>query len=205
MNDNAETERNDKSTDMRSIARFLFEVGCLKRVPRSGWWLIGIRNGESVAEHVFRTAILGFILAQIAKADPWRTALMCLVHDFGETRVGDQHAIARRYLSSHAPELQAANDAVSELPNEMRGVFSELLNEFEAAASLESRLARDADTLECALQACEYKSVGIQTAAEFAIASESRLNTSVARQLYQAIISTDPAEWRNHVFRSREE
>ncbi len=39
---------------MQNLAQFLFEVGYLKRVRRSGWWLLGNKTPESVAEHSFR-------------------------------------------------------------------------------------------------------------------------------------------------------
>ena len=40
---------------MDRIVEFLFEVGMLKRTPRSGWQFLG-SGSESVAEHAFRTA-----------------------------------------------------------------------------------------------------------------------------------------------------
>ena len=41
-----------------------------KRVKRSGWWVAGIDDPESVAEHSYRTALLGYILASLEGADP---------------------------------------------------------------------------------------------------------------------------------------
>lgn len=38
--------------------QFLLEVGKLKRAKRTGWVLKGIKNSESIADHVFRTIIL---------------------------------------------------------------------------------------------------------------------------------------------------
>ena len=55
---------------MNNIAKYLYEVGQLKRVKRSGWWMAGIADPESVAEHSFRTALLGYILASLEGADP---------------------------------------------------------------------------------------------------------------------------------------
>ncbi len=36
---------------MKDIIKYLYEIGQMKRVQRSGWWLVGIINPESVAEH----------------------------------------------------------------------------------------------------------------------------------------------------------
>jgi putative hydrolases of HD superfamily len=37
--------------DMSNIAKYLYEIGQLKRVKRSGWWMAEIVDPESVAEH----------------------------------------------------------------------------------------------------------------------------------------------------------
>jgi putative hydrolase of HD superfamily len=35
----------------RDITGFLYEIGLLKRYPRTGWSLAGVPGAESVAEH----------------------------------------------------------------------------------------------------------------------------------------------------------
>ena len=47
---------------MKRTAEFLFEVGMLKRTPRTGYQFLG-SGGESVADHSFRTAVIGYVLA----------------------------------------------------------------------------------------------------------------------------------------------
>ena len=47
---------------MKDIANFLFEMGQLKNIPRSGWLLLGINNPESVADHVCRSTFISFII-----------------------------------------------------------------------------------------------------------------------------------------------
>ena len=49
---------------MEDIARFLLEIGVLKNVKRSGWWMAGVKDPETVAEHSYRTAIIGYFLAK---------------------------------------------------------------------------------------------------------------------------------------------
>ena len=98
------------------IAKYLYEMGYLKQVKRAGWGMLGIPQLESVAEHSFRTAILGYILASLAGADPERTATMCLFHDTAEARTGDLHRVARRYNNGNGEEL-ALNEQVQRLPS----------------------------------------------------------------------------------------
>ncbi|MFC1823332.1 HD domain-containing protein, partial [Thermodesulfobacteriota bacterium] len=49
---------------MKALINFFFEVGMLKKTPRTGYQFLG-SGGESVAEHSFRTAIIGFALSQL--------------------------------------------------------------------------------------------------------------------------------------------
>src|SRR5579883_3517770 len=105
--------------DMDDIAKYTYEIGHLKRVKRSGWWIAGITDPESVAEHTARTAMLGYLLASLAGADPMKTATICLFHDTAETRIGDLHRVARRYLDADKAEEQAFSEQVERLPQEV--------------------------------------------------------------------------------------
>ena len=87
---------------IEDILNFLFEAGRLKRVPRTGWQLVGVADCESVADHTSRVAIIGYILALMEGVDPGTVVLMCLLHDFPESRLGDIDA------SDHAWEGESA-------------------------------------------------------------------------------------------------
>ncbi|TDU76018.1 HD domain-containing protein [Streptomyces sp. KS 21] len=40
--------------DLSAVARFLYEAGTLKHTRRTGWWMAGVNDSESVAEHSWR-------------------------------------------------------------------------------------------------------------------------------------------------------
>ncbi len=145
--------------ELEGLATFLYEMGQLKRSKRTGWWLPGVKDPESVAEHSFRTAIIGHLLAVMEGADPARTALLCLFHDTQETRVGDIPSVGRDYLTT-APNEQITDDQVAAFPAEVGEAVRELVGEYEARTSLEAQVARDADKLECLIQAREYEVQG---------------------------------------------
>lgn len=44
--------------DLSAVGRFLYEAGTLKQTRRTGWWMAGVRDPESVAEHSWRTALI---------------------------------------------------------------------------------------------------------------------------------------------------
>src|SRR5436305_1497424 len=97
------------------IAKYLYELGHLKHVKRAGWWLAGIKDPESVAEHSYRAAILGYILASLDGADPKETAMICLFHDTGEARISDLPRVAKRYIHENGEEL-AITEQATRLP-----------------------------------------------------------------------------------------
>ena len=39
--------------ETKNTLDFLAEAGMLKRIKRSGWWMVGVPYEESVAEHSF--------------------------------------------------------------------------------------------------------------------------------------------------------
>jgi putative hydrolase of HD superfamily len=119
---------------MKEVINFLFEVGMLKKTPRTGYQFLGSGH-ESVADHSFRTAIIGYLISrQEPGADSHKTTLMCLFHDLHEARTGDHNYVNKRYV--HVYEEKAIQDLARELP------FGEdiisLTREFSEGESLES-------------------------------------------------------------------
>lgn len=90
-------------------------MGYLKRAPRTGWFLAGVENPESVAEHSFLTALIAYSLALLEGADPHRTATLALFHDTGESRTGDIPSVGRAYLTA-ADEEEVVADQIADLP-----------------------------------------------------------------------------------------
>ena len=78
------------------VAKYLYELGQLKRVRRSGWWLAGLESPESVADHTFRAAAVAYVLALLEGANPERSAALALFHDSAETRLNDLHRVGNK-------------------------------------------------------------------------------------------------------------
>jgi putative hydrolase of HD superfamily len=176
---------------VKEIAKFLFEVGMLKRTPRSGLQFLGSGN-ESVAEHICRTVYIGYVLgAMVDGADTDRLVKMCLFHDLVEARTGDLNYVNKKYVI--ADEERALEDACRELPfgDEIQALF----REFNAGRSLESRLARDADQLELLLLLRECQNLGNRYSADWIPITIKRLNTAAGIELAHAILGTDWNSW----------
>ena len=192
--------------DQDSILSFLFEVGYLKRIPRSGWLLAGATSAESVAEHVFRTAIIGFVLAIFEVADPFRTAVICLLHDLPESRITDLHPVAGKYLTKADAEKTVAAEAYRELDKDIGSRVETLITEYFDGQSKEAIIARDADLLECILQAYEYRECGLSAADNFIgdrASREAKLITPSAKELASQAEHQRPDEWWQKILRNR--
>jgi len=179
----------------KDLAKFLYEVGQLKRVRRSGWWIAGVENPESVAEHSFRTAAIAYLLAKLEGADVGRVALMALFHDMGEARTNDLHRIVRRYVNWENVDQQVVKDQSKRLPAHISEEMISLLSEFEETISLEARIARDADLLECLIQAREYQALGYKEVADWIINAKAALVTDSAKRIAEECLETEPKEW----------
>lgn len=179
--------------DNDNIAKYVYEVGHLKHVARAGWTMLGIPNPESVAEHSFRTAIIGYILASLADADAQKTATMCLFHDTAESRTGDPHRMARRY--NKVDDNLALSEQVERLPSAIAEEITCLVHEYEERLPIEGLLARDADLLECILQAREYQTQGFTDTQDWIDNCYAGLKTKEGKELADACLQTEPKAW----------
>jgi putative hydrolase of HD superfamily len=180
--------------ELGGLTNFLYEMGLLKRYKRTGWLIAGIDNPESIAEHSFRTAIIGYLLAVMEGADPAKTAALCLFHDTQETRIGDVPSVGKAYVVT-APNPEVTADQVADFPANAGEAVRELVEEYEARQSLEARLAKDADKLECLIQAREYQAQGHEDVPPWIETSAAALQSHSARQLAEACQQIPPRQW----------
>ncbi len=185
---------NPLAPEARALVRFLHEAGLLKRAKRSGWWLAGVKDPETVAEHSWRVAVIAFVLAVEEGADPYRTATLAVFHDTGETRTGDVPSVGRAYVDV-APETRVTADQVEGFPAELAEAVRALIDEYESGDSPEARLARDADKLECLIQAREYEAQGVPDAAAWAVSSAEAVQSAAARRIARAAFEVAPGDW----------
>ena len=176
---------------MKNLANFLFEVGMLKRTPRTGFQFLG-SGAESVAEHSFRTAMIGYTLAQMdGQADVGRVLQLCLFHDIPEARTGDLNYVNKKYVT--VDEEKAVEDLARQLP--FGDDYRNTLQEFMAKQSHEALLAHDADQLEMILALKEYKDLGNRNADEWYPSAFARLQSDIAKRLAETIWDTNSTKW----------
>ncbi len=187
--------RKSKNNDLANLANYIFELGTLKKFAHSGTKLAGVREPDTIAEHAHRTAILGYILAKMEKANAEKVLLICLIHDNGEARITDLHKVARRYIDSKEAEKNAFHEQTENLPQELAHEFAGLFDEFEEKKSREAIIARDADMLETAFQCKEYLDLGHEACADWIQNVEKSLKTASAKKLLQTLKKNKFTDW----------
>ena len=176
--------------DLPRVADFLFEAGMLRKTPRSGYQFLG-SGQENVAEHSFRTSVIGYVLAMRTGADVGRTVCLCLFHDIHEARIGDFNYVNRMYNTCDVEK--ALHHAM-----EGTGLTRELIEqwrELEAVKTLESRIAQDADQLDFILNLKEEMDLGNRFAAKWLESALLRLRTREAKDLAHEIMHTESDRW----------
>lgn len=184
--------------DAANIAGFGYEMGHLKQTARAGWLLAGVRSGESVAEHSFRVGCLAYMIAVCEGANADRAAALGLFHDVPETRIGDQASVGKRYVKT-TDSHSVVSDQTAALPPALRDHIIALIDEHESAktpaASLEARCSRDADKLECLLQAREYQREGYTQLQAWVDSMVEAVSTETGKRLAQVAQEVSPSVW----------
>ncbi len=179
------------SNSYKNIANFLFEVGMLAKTPRSGFHFLGTGR-QSVAEHVSRTAFIGYALAQMdGTVDTLKVLKMCLFHDISETRISDLNHIHQKYVERK--EHSAIKDISDSVPFG-KDIF-DTLTEYEKRESPEALIVKDADTLEWILALKEEIDIGNTRAFDRIDFAIKRLKTPFAKTIAGTVMRTDSSDW----------
>jgi len=168
---------------MNNFIDFFIDVGKLKKKKRSGWVLREVKNPETIAEHSFRVALMGWIFAdKKEKLNIERIIKMALIHDICEVYAGDitpydsilpknkkdlrklmrTHPrfsnIEKRELAleKHKKEWQALIKITSKLERKLREEILDLWLDYEEGKTKEGRFLKQVDKVENLLQALEY-------------------------------------------------
>lgn len=172
------------------LADLCNEAGMLRFTPRSGYAFLG-SGKENVAEHSFRTAVIGHILGRMAGVDGAKTALLCLYHDLHEARTGDFNYVNHRYNTCRARDAIADATAGTGLEAELLAQWQEL----EDCQTKEAMLARDADQLDLLCNLAQELFKGNLQAKDWIDSALARLRSDEGRKLAESILRAAPDRW----------
>jgi putative hydrolase of HD superfamily len=176
---------------MKNIVNLLFEVGMLKKTPRSGFQFLG-SGCESVAEHSLSTIFIGYTLCKLeSHVDELKVLRLCLLHDLPEARTGDMNYVNKKYVS--VDEEKAERELADSLlfGDEIKATIAE----FNEKKTKEALIAHDADQLSLILQLKEYGDLGNKYSDEWMEFATKRLYTETAKKIAETIMHTDSTDW----------
>jgi putative hydrolase of HD superfamily len=163
----------------------------LSRTPRSGNQFLG-SGQESVAEHILRTAFVGYILCKMDDSlDERKVLKMCILHDLPEARTGDMNYVNKKYV--RVDEKKAVEELTKELF--FGRDIQEILSEFHQRQTRESLIVRDADQIALILQLKECGDLGNKYSEEWIGFALQRLVTPNGKKLAETIVQTDSTQW----------
>jgi putative hydrolase of HD superfamily len=150
------------SEAIEGILEFLKKAGKLKGLQRTGWLESGVDDPESVAEHMFRTALATMLLSDLKGYDTCKAVRMALLHDLIEVEIGDLTPTQKAELEGlNTEEDKAMKFLLSGLPKEISEAYLISWKELRDEVSTEARLVANVDRLEMLLQAFEYEERGV--------------------------------------------
>ena len=146
--------------DLKKILKVFLTLQWAKELPRQGFIAMGFKRNEtdSVAAHSFSTSLLAYFLAvslkkQGEKIDPDRVLKMGLVHDIGETIVGDVGTFVKGMAGGVFKNIEEEGVKALVEGLDSRDEIIELVSEYNNRETLEARVVKVADNLDALAQA----------------------------------------------------
>ncbi len=149
-----------KTIDLKKILKVFLTLQWAKELPRQGFIAMGFKRNEadSVAAHSFSTALLAYFLAkQLRKegigVDADKVLKMGLVHDIGETIVGDVGTFVKGMAGGVFKNIE--EEGVKALVADLgcKEEIIELIEEYNERKTVEARVVKAADNLDALAQA----------------------------------------------------
>ncbi|KAJ9114689.1 hypothetical protein QFC22_005565 [Naganishia vaughanmartiniae] len=188
-----------KSTgnEMKDRLAFMHMLENLKTQKRSGWIREGVQQPESIADHMYRMAMLCMLIPiqnTERPLDIGRCVQMALVHDLAEAQyVLPTPTLAQNGLWLTLPyRMNSVGDITP-----VEGVSPEMKHKarFTWAVS-QAKLVKDLDRIELVLQAIEYeRSQDVRSLAPFFTGSIPHLHHPAVREWATALLEERKALW----------
>ena len=192
------------SNKEKRIAKFLFEVGTMRKLVRMHRQVLLTDDlSDSIATHSYRVSLIGWFLAKEEKADPYKTVMMCLLHDLGEIRSGDHNWVHKRYVKVFDEEIN--KEQLGDLPYKD---LKKIVDEYTGRKTKEAILAKDSDLLDQILLLREYEWQGNKEASIWLHGKGKKkmneqlkkLKSASARRLGAAIYKENPSDWWDNLW-----
>ncbi|WFC95158.1 hypothetical protein MBRA1_001805 [Malassezia brasiliensis] len=171
----------------------------LKLSKRTGWYHHGVPAPESIADHMYRMAMLA-MLVDDTQLDMRKCVMMALVHDLAEAQVGDLTPMCQvdkqeKTRREHAAIEFLTRDLLADTPSAQQ--IRALWDEYEARETPEARLVKDLDCFELCLQTFEYEQAqGIRDLQQFWLGAIPKIHNPQIRAWATALLEKRRTLWQ---------
>lgn len=178
-------------------------MGNIRLIDRM-WRRFHFTDAANLAEHHYRVFWIAMILAkhESSEVDTGKVAKLALLHDIPESRAGDVDYISRQYVERS--EDMAIQDILEDTA--IKEEFLALWEEYETRESLESKIVKDADTLDVDFELAEQEARGSTVKlnkAETRKRASEKLYTDTAKKIYEQLQESNPHDWWRTSSRNR--
>ncbi|MBS7659025.1 MAG: HD domain-containing protein [Candidatus Bathyarchaeia archaeon] len=143
---------------MKKYIKFLRYAVKLKDIKRSGWIKAGVKNPESVAEHVYGLIVLSMLISDLKNLNIEKMFRLAVIHDLEEAILGDLTPEEKsRKMNLRELEKKAVKKILSHLPSSLKRKYYSLWLEYKNASSKEAKIIKELDKLEMVFQALLYE------------------------------------------------
>ncbi len=159
-----------------NFIKFLIYAAKLKDIKRSGWIRVGIKNPESVAEHIYGLTVLSMVISDLKKLNIEKMLRLAIIHDLEEAILGDLTPKEKKKKNNlRRLEEEAVKKVLSSLPLNLKRKYYRLWLEYKNASSKEAKLIKELDKLEMVFQALIYEKKFTLNLEEFWETTESEI------------------------------
>ncbi|KAH7618825.1 hypothetical protein Ndes2526B_g05760 [Nannochloris sp. 'desiccata'] len=167
---------------------FLNIIEKLKTTPRTGWVKRGVKNPESIADHMYRMGVMS-LLVQGTSYDYAHCMKLAIVHDIAESIAGDITPVCG-ITDDEKYKMESA--ALAELKKTLGDCMAAddleaLWLEYEQGETNEAQLVKDFDKIEMILQASEYESAQGSELQEFFDSTAGKWRTEIGQSWAEEI------------------
>lgn len=187
---------------LKKVLYLIQQAGSLMQMPRSHNRSLGT-TFDTVASHSHHVSIIAYCIARMEKLtheQSMKAMAMGALHDLAEARTGDMDFIAKHYCAPE--EEKAVDDQFSGF--EFGSDLSNLLEEYEERKTIESKCAKDADSLEQLYQEWVLTWQGNKLAQKWYEGDFKHrvpsLKTKSAQKLAYEMKESNPNEWWSSQF-----
>ncbi len=166
---------------LHPLQRLAGQLHLLKQLPRTGWVIRGVHQVESVAAHSLGVNVWSLWLAARHEqrfdvtVDRGRLLVLATLHDLAEAVMGDLIPLQKKILFGEDPQQQKEGvrqaeerfwkglketedtEPLAQFTQSLVGDWTELWQEYREASTVEARLVKQADALDCVMQATVYQ------------------------------------------------